>query len=153
MFIRRLEVVLYSPMLPSSKLLQTGSVIGMALLSLIASGCGNNAFPTQDSSDQTPSIRANLPADFPWYEGAQTKLSFFDENGTGGTLVQETSDSLVQARASVEASMRQNGFQPGEAISSDQTDILTFTKGNVKYQVNIVHNNSKTTIQSIRSTQ
>ncbi len=141
------------------------SGVALAGLTLAGAGCSTNADAPlsnrHDARGQVVSsgidlqvIPPNFPSDAPKYANGKTTVAFVDPDGKSASLVQETGDSVAQVQASIENSLSAQGFtkQAGGVISADVV-ILSFSKGSVRYQVNIAHQNDKTQIQSIRSEQ
>ncbi len=155
--------------MPSSFSFSRLALVGLVVLPLVGAGCGSSGVSvdtntnTINSNDRNgnsfsagdgATIPANFPSDFPKYAGATTKLAYTENNGKSGSLVQETSDSIEQVQASVEAQMQANGFLKNDLFGATPTlSVLSFSKGTIRYQVNIARQNTITQIQSVRVEQ
>lgn len=110
---------------------------------------GGNSF----SGGEGAQIPANFPDDFPEYPGGKTLLAYTENGGKSGSLVQETAESMAQVQAKIEQDMQAQGFTKENIVVDPSIVILTFSKGTVRYQINIVKDGEKTRIQSVRAEQ
>lgn len=140
-------------------------LLASALLSItfLGAGCGSTS-QMIDTDTQTLNVEGtdgnavsagegakipdNFPAFFPRYPNGKTTLAFTENNGTSGSLVQETSDPYTQAQAWVETAMQSQGFTKENALTSPDVVILTFTKGTTRCQINVVQQTGTTRIQT-----
>ncbi|MBP9762814.1 hypothetical protein KBD34_04325 [Patescibacteria group bacterium] len=111
---------------------------------------GNNSGTIQPSDMEGTKIPADFPSDFPRYPDAKTILAYTENGGKSGSLMQETKETLAQAQSRIESMMQGQGFTKDNVASSPDLVILSFSKGSVRYQVNIAQQAGTTQIQSTR---
>lgn len=95
-------------------------------------------------------VPSDFPQDLPLYPGAKTTMTYMDDARANGSLVQETPAPLNEVRAQVTQLFQDKGFTKEYEQPAEDVVILSFAKGSVRYQINIVRQNNLTTIQSIR---
>lgn len=136
-------------------------------LTLLGAGCGGpattintetNTINSRNAGDsfsggEGAQIPANFPSDFPEYPGGKTLLAYTENAGKSGSLVQETTASMTQVQTRIEQEMQSQGFTRDNIINDPNIVILTFSKGTVRYQINVVKDGEKTRIQSVRAEQ
>lgn len=143
-------------------------VAPLVTLTFLGAGCGapstaidteTNTITTQNdngssfSAGEGAQIPANFPSDFPEYPGGKTILAYIENGGASGSLVQEVSDSLSEVQTKIEQEMQTQGFTKDNVLTDPNVVILTFNKGSIRYQINIVRDAGKTRIQSVRVEQ
>jgi hypothetical protein len=102
------------------------------------------------SDSQGTRIPDNFPADAPRYPDSRTVMTYTENNGKTASLVQETSETLAQAQARIESLMQGQGFTKDNVAPSAELVIMSFSKGTVRYQINIAKQANGTQIQSTR---
>lgn len=148
------------PILNSYSPLVAAAVLSLTLL---GAGCGSTSRTidtdtgtinvqgqdgTSLSGGEGAQIPANFPAAYPRYPGAKTTLAFTENNGSSGSLVQETTDPFAQVQTWLETNMQSQGFAKDNALTSPDIVILTFSKGTTRCQINVAAQSEKTQIQS-----
>lgn len=100
------------------------------------------------SAGENAQIPSTFPSFVPRYPNGTTRLAFSENGGKTSTLVQLTNDSFADARRFIEQSMQSQSFSKENALESPDLIILTFTKANIRCQVNVAHQAPTTQIQT-----